>query len=134
MARALRYLASLPFVLCGLACAKPDSVELGGACKQQVECKDPADTCMTLGTESLCSLACSAEQACPDGYACARMDVRVEGADGGGKAGAQGYCLVKSRVGSHIATIAPKGEGGRKKSKRKKKRKGSGDAKTDAQP
>lgn len=119
MALPARFLVSLPLLLV-FACAKPDSVELGGACKQEVECKDPADTCMTLGTESLCSVACSAERACPEAYVCARMDVRVEGADGGDKAGAQGYCLAESRVGSHIATIAPKGE---KKSKAKRKRK-----------
>ncbi|MCX4245712.1 hypothetical protein [Paraliomyxa miuraensis] len=120
MVRGFVLLASLASILGALACAKPDSVALGGACKQQVECKDPADTCMTLGTESLCTLACSAEAACPDGYACARMDVRVEGEDGGGKAGAQGYCLAESRVGSHVATIAPKGDGSGKGGKGKK--------------
>jgi hypothetical protein len=121
MASPARFLPLLPFLLGALACGKPDSVELGGACKQQEECKDPADTCMTLGSELLCSMACSAEAACPDGYACARMDVRVEGEDGGGKAGASGYCLAESRLGSHIATIKAKGEG---KDKRKAKRKG----------
>ncbi len=103
-------LIATPLLLGGLGCTKPDSVELGAACKQQEECKDPADTCMTLGSESLCSMACSAESACPDGYACARMDVQVTGADGGDKAGPQGYCLAESRVGSHVATIAPKGK------------------------
>ncbi len=113
----------LLMVLGAAGCAEPDSVELGAACKQQVECKDPADTCMTLGTESLCSMACSATTTCPEGYACARMDVRVEGADGAGKADAQGYCLAESRLGSHIATIAPK-DRGKSKRKRRGKRKG----------
>lgn len=110
-------LASLLPLLAGLAgCPEPDSVALGGACKQEVECKDPADTCMTLGSESLCTMACSADTPCPEGYQCARMDVRVEGADGGGKTGAAGYCLADARVGSHVATIAPakQGEKGRK--------------------
>jgi hypothetical protein len=124
-----RVLALLPLLLGALACVKPDSVELGGACKQQEECKGPADTCMTLGSESLCSMVCSAETACPDGYACARMDVRVEGDDGGAKAGARGYCLADARVGSHIATIKPKGEG-KDKSKGKRKAK----AKADPEP
>lgn len=128
-----RFLSLLPFLLGALACAKADSVELGGTCKQEVECKDPADTCMTLGTDTLCTLACSAEAACPDGYACARMDVRVEGEGGAGKAGAQGYCLADSRVGSHIATIAPKGEG-KRKNKGKPKRKAAADAKADEDP
>jgi hypothetical protein len=120
MASPARFLALLPLLLGVVACAKPDSVELGGACKQQVECKDPADTCMTLGSEMLCTVSCSAEAACPESYACARMDVKVEGDGGAGKAGAQGYCLAESRLGSHIVTIAPKGEGkGKRKAKRK---------------
>jgi hypothetical protein len=121
MASPVRIPILLPFLLGALvSCAQADSVELGGACKQQVECKDPADTCMTLGTESLCSMVCSAEAACPEGYACAKMDVRVEGEGGDDKAGARGYCLAESRIGSHIVTIAPKGEGKRKgKTKRK---------------
>jgi hypothetical protein len=126
MARSASIPALLTLLLGPLACAKPDSVELGGACKQQVECKEPSDTCMTLGSELLCTMACSAKTACPDDYACARMDVRVEGEGGGGAAGAQGYCLAKSRVGSHIVTIAPEGEGGGKR-KSKGKRKGDAD-------
>lgn len=124
MVRATRVLVVLPLVLLGaLACGKPDSVEIGGACKQQEECKPPSDTCMTLGTEMLCTVSCSAKTPCPDDYACARMDVKVEGADGGDAAGAQGYCLAKSRVGPHVATIAPAGEGQRKDNgKRKRKR------------
>jgi len=105
----------LPFLLATASCAQADSVELGGVCKQQVECKDPADTCMTLGSESLCTMVCSAETACPEGYACAKMDVRVEGDDGGGKAGERGYCLSESRVGKHVVTIEPKREGKQKR-------------------
>ena len=118
----------LPFLLGVMACAKPESIELGGACKQQVECKQPADTCMTLGSEQLCTMACSAESACPDGYACAKMDVRVEGDDGGGKSGARGYCLAESRVGSHVVTIAPEGAKEGRKTKGKRSGKGKGDA------
>jgi hypothetical protein len=110
--------ASLLVLLGALACAKPDSVELGGACKQQEECKPPSDTCMTLGRAQLCTMACSAKSPCPEGYACARMDVKVEGEGGAGKAEAQGYCLAESRVGSHIVTIAPEGEGKRKGKKK----------------
>jgi hypothetical protein len=110
--------ASLLVLFGALACTKPDTVELGGTCKQQEECKPPSDTCMTLGTETLCTLACSAKSACPDGYACARMDVQVKGEGGASKADAQGYCLAESRVGKHVVTIAPEGEG-KRKSKRK---------------
>lgn len=123
-----RVLRSIPLVLLlgALGCPTPDSVELGGACKQQVECKDPADTCMTLGAESLCSMACSATAVCPEGYACARMDIQVAGADGAGKADAQGYCLAKSRLGPHVATIKPKGGGKSKKKGRRGKRRKRG--------
>jgi hypothetical protein len=132
MVSSARVLVVLSLSLGAHACAKADSVELGGACKQQVECKDPADTCMTLGTDMLCTVACSAEAACPTGYACAKMDVRVEGDGGAGKAGAQGYCLAESRVGAHVVTIAPKGDSkgqgkGKTKGKGKSKPKGDGD-------
>ena len=127
MGRLARLLV-VPLLLLGsLACAKQGSVELGGACKQQEECKPPSDTCMTLGTEMLCTVACSAKAACPDDYACARMDVKVEGEGGGAAAGAQGYCLAKSRVGKHVVTIAPEGDG-KRKSKDGGKRKSKGDA------
>ena len=117
----LRSVVVFACVLLGAAgCPEADSVELGGACTQEVECKPPADTCMTLGADTLCTLACSAESPCPESFVCARMDVRVEGADGGGKAAAQGYCLAQSRVGSHVATIAPAGEKKKKRRKRKK--------------
>lgn len=121
-----RVLSSL-LLLGALACGKPDSVELGGACKQQEECKPPADTCITLGTEMLCTMACSASTPCPEEHACARMDVKVEGEGGGAAAGAQGYCLAKSRVGKHVVTIAPAGEG-KRKAKDEKKRKAKDDA------
>lgn len=109
MPPSLRFFFLAPsLLLAPLACAKPDSVELGGACKEAVECKDPADTCMTLGSELLCTMPCSAESACPDEYGCAKMDVRVEGEGGAGKAGESGYCLAKSRLGKHVVTIEPK--------------------------
>lgn len=129
MPRRIR-LASLVLWSLGLAgCPEPDSVELGGACKNEVECKDPADTCMTLGANTLCTLACSAESPCPEGYKCARVDVRVEGADGGDKASAAGYCLADARVGSHVATIAPKGDKKKKRKKRRKRKKKKDEAK-----
>lgn len=112
----------LLLALLGAGCPEPSSVALGGACTQQVECKDPADTCMTLGSEMLCTLACSASSPCPEGYQCARMEVRVEGADAGDAAAAAGYCLADARVGSHVATIAPAKESkGRSKKRRGKK-------------
>jgi hypothetical protein len=126
-----RVLSVVSVVLSAHACAKAESVELGGACKQQVECKAPADTCMTLGAERLCTLACAAEAPCPSGYACAAMDVRVEGDGGAGKAGQHGYCLPQARVGSHVVTIAPASDGDGNEKKGKGKGKGKGKKKRD---
>ncbi len=116
-----------------LGCATPDSVELGATCKQSVECKAPADTCVNVVGEQLCTMACSATEACPEEYACARMDVRVEGADGAGKADAQGYCLAKARLGPAVATIAPKkdGKAGKKRRRKRKRKMGRGKRKRD---
>jgi len=56
------------------ACEQPDSIELGAVCKGSAECKDPADTCLTIGTQSKCSMACSKDKHCPEGYACPVTD------------------------------------------------------------
>lgn len=112
---------SLAFVALALTgCPEPDSVPIGGECKAQIECKDPADTCVTLGGKTICSVPCSATKHCPEGYACARTGtVTVEGNDGGDKASAEGYCMAKATLGKHIVTIKPESE---RKQKRKAKR------------
>lgn len=89
----------------GVSCAKPDSVELGGICKEQVECKDPADTCLTVGNESRCSKSCTKEARCPDDFVCAKMDVAVQRSVETTRAGRSGYCLPKSAVPANIAVL-----------------------------
>ena len=88
---------SLAFVALALTgCPEPDSVPIGGECKAQIECKDPADTCVTLGGKTICSVPCSATKHCPEGY-----------------------CRAKATLGKHIVTIKPESE---RKQKRKAKR------------
>lgn len=116
-------LAPLLLLLGGLGCDKPDSVDLGSPCRSQVECKDPADTCLMVAGKQVCTVACSAAKACPERFACARMDVKVEGSDAGDAAGAQGYCLPEAELGSHIATIAPAGRKHKKHKKRRRSKK-----------
>jgi hypothetical protein len=86
-------------------CAKPDSIELGEICQNQVECKDPADTCLTVGSQSRCSMRCTKEARCPEHFVCARMDVAVQQSGETTSAGRAGYCLPKSAVPSNIATL-----------------------------
>lgn len=88
-----------------VGCAKPDSVEIGGVCKEQVECKDPADTCLTVGTESRCSKACAKGDQCPEGFVCAKMDVAVQASGKTTQTSKGGYCLPKSEVPSHAVTL-----------------------------
>lgn len=102
-------------------CTKPDSVELGQQCKHPDECKDPSDTCMNIAGATMCTLACTATELCPDDYACALTD----------KANRTGYCVADSRIGSHIATIKPKRSAKRKarlKARRDRKAKAKAEA------
>jgi len=86
--------------LCALlsigACEQPDSIELGQACKGSAECKDPADTCLTIGTKSTCSMACTKDERCPDGYACAVTDAAKK---------TQGMCLPQADVSKSTVTV-----------------------------
>lgn len=120
-----RFALALVLLLGPPGCAKPDSVELGGACTQPVECKDPADACVKVMGEALCTMACSATDPCPEDYSCARMDIQVKGSgdEATAAAGVQGRCLASARLGPQVATIKPKGAGKKaKKRKNKKKR------------
>jgi len=117
LARWLLFLVFCP----SLACAEPESVDLGGVCKEEIECKDPADTCMTLGARSICTLSCSASSPCPDSYDCAQMEVKVEGTKAG-VSGRGGYCVAESELPPNAARIAPEGERKRKRKNRRKRK------------
>ena len=92
----LARLASLSLLLALGACEKPDSIDLGQACKGSAECKDPADTCLTIGTKSTCSMACTKDNRCPDGYACAVTDAAKK---------TQGMCLPQADVSKSTVTV-----------------------------
>ena len=92
-------------VLLGGGCAKPDSIELGGVCQEQVECKAPADTCLTVGTQSRCSMVCTKETPCPETFVCARMDVAVQEDGTTRNTGRAGYCLPESAVPRNVAKL-----------------------------
>lgn len=77
-------------------CERPDSIELGATCKGSAECKDPADTCLTIGTESRCTMACDKSNRCPDGYACPVTDATQKN---------RGMCLPKSSLGPNVVTV-----------------------------
>lgn len=103
----LRRLSAFAAFSIGLAigCAKPDSIELGGVCKEQVECKDPADTCLTVGPRSRCSMVCTPKDACPEGFVCAKLDISVERSGQSTKTGKTGYCLPRSEVPANAVTL-----------------------------
>ncbi len=104
-----------------LGCPSPDSVEIGGACKDQVECKDPADKCVTAIGRQLCTTHCTAERVCPENFVCARMDVTVtESGPGGVKwTGEAGYCLPADEVPPRAAKIRPRKKKARRNGKNK---------------
>ncbi len=79
-----------------LACEKPDSVELGQNCKGSAECKDPADTCLAIGTVNRCSMACAKDSPCPDGYACAVTDPSTR---------KRGMCLPNDAISKSTVTV-----------------------------
>jgi len=79
-----------------VACEKPDSVELGQNCKGSAECKDPADTCLAIGTVNRCSMACAKDTPCPDGYACAVTDPSTR---------KRGMCLPKDAISHSTVTV-----------------------------
>jgi hypothetical protein len=117
----MRPVALLGFVFL-FGCPEPDSVDLGGACKDPVECRDPANHCVTAVGRKMCTMVCTSERLCPDTYVCAKMDVTVTEPDGQVWTGESGYCLPDADVPPRAVTIRPKGEK-KKRRKRKKKKK-----------
>ena len=73
MPRRTPFVIALLLVTLG-GCEKPESVELGGACKTSEQCKAPADTCMTIGDKSTCTMTCTKAEPCPDTFVCAVTD------------------------------------------------------------
>lgn len=79
-----------------VGCEQPNSIELGQNCKGSAECKDPADTCLAIGTVNRCSMACAKDTPCPDGYACAVTDPSTR---------KRGMCLPKDSISRSTVTV-----------------------------
>lgn len=77
----------------GLASCDKDTVELGGECTDSGQCKDPSDTCMLVAGKRRCTMACSKDRRCPDGYVCPVTDATNKQA---------GSCLVASEIGPNV--------------------------------
>lgn len=91
-----RFLASSLFVCALWGCEQPDSIELGQPCKSNAQCKDPADTCLTINDKARCSMACDKDNRCPEGYACPVTDPAHKD---------RGMCLPKANLGSNVVTV-----------------------------
>lgn len=79
-----------------IGCEQPNSIELGQPCKGSAQCRTPADTCLTIGTASRCSMPCATDSPCPDGYACAVTQPATR---------TRGMCLPNSAVSSSTVTV-----------------------------
>ncbi|HWB73837.1 MAG TPA: hypothetical protein VG755_02755 [Nannocystaceae bacterium] len=80
----------------GLASCDKDTVELGGQCTDNGQCKDPSDTCMLVAGKSRCTMACSKDKRCPTGYVCPVTDPANKQA---------GSCLPASEIGKNVVTV-----------------------------
>lgn len=80
----------------GLACERPDSIALGDACTGSAECKDPADTCLDIAGKKRCTMACSAENHCPDGYVCPVTNEANRKV---------GHCLAAAQIGPNVVRV-----------------------------
>ena len=94
-----------------VACDK-DTKALGEACENNAQCKDPADQCLKIGTDSRCSMACAKDDPCPDEYVCTVTDPKHMN---------KGMCLPESAIGPNVVTIGRKGKGAKAKAKGKAK-------------
>ena len=88
-------LLALPALVLG-ACEKPDSIELGQPCTSNAQCKEPADTCLTIHGKARCSMACDKQNRCPEGYACPVTDPAHKD---------RGMCLPQGALGSQVVTV-----------------------------
>lgn len=76
-----------------LAGCTADTVALGGECRDSAQCKDPSDTCMLVAGKHRCTMACSKDRRCPDGYVCPVTDPANRAA---------GSCLLASELGPNV--------------------------------
>jgi hypothetical protein len=96
LAKRASFLGCCVIALLASGCERPDSIELGATCKGSAECKDPADTCLTIANESRCTMACDKTKRCPEGYACPVTDATQKD---------RGMCLPKASLGPNVVTV-----------------------------
>lgn len=80
----------------GLAGCNTDTVELGGPCSDSAQCKDPSDTCMMVAGKQRCTMACSKDRRCPNGYVCPVTDPANRAA---------GSCLLAAELGPNVVKV-----------------------------
>ena len=73
-----------------------DTVELGGECKDSAQCKDPSDTCMLVAGKQRCTMACTKDRKCPNGYVCPVTDPANRTA---------GSCMLASELGPNVVKV-----------------------------
>jgi hypothetical protein len=83
---------SLWFALVVVAC-DADTVELGGECRDNAQCKEPSDTCMQVAGKHRCTMACTKDRRCPEGYVCPVTDPANRSA---------GSCVLASEIGPNV--------------------------------
>lgn len=80
----------------GPSACDADTVELGGKCRDNAQCKAPADTCMSIAGEYRCTMACSKDRKCPNGYECPVTDPANRAA---------GSCILASEIGPNVVKV-----------------------------
>jgi hypothetical protein len=78
-----------------------NSVELGGSCTDRQQCKAPADACMSLGGDSVCTVMCN--PGCPAGFECVELDVTMQNQGGFHEMKGVRYCFTKQLAASLTA-------------------------------
>jgi hypothetical protein len=92
----MRTRTALLWLALGLVACDTDTVELGGQCHDSGQCKDPSDTCMLVAGKQRCTMACTKEKRCPNGYVCPVTDPKNRAA---------GSCMLASELGPNVVTV-----------------------------
>jgi hypothetical protein len=92
----MRTRTALLWLALGLVGCNIDTAPLGGPCRDSAECKDPSDTCMLVAGKQRCTMACSKDRRCPEGYVCPVTDPANRAA---------GSCLPASELGPNVVKV-----------------------------
>lgn len=69
------------------------TIDLGQPCTDNGQCKTPANTCMLVAGKQRCTMACSKDNKCPEGYVCPVTDPANR---------ASGMCLPAGEIGPNV--------------------------------